>query len=376
MRVAILLNARFPTEKAYGIQVMAMARGFAEAGAEIAIVYPRRSLDVPKQENNIAFIPFGWKIGVRMPWIFHFARVLGALQAVSVLHAWKPDIVLVNDPVQAAWLASKFSVVWDVHDLPNIHGVMHRLLISTILKRVKGVVSTNTLKIEELEKIIGKKLPQVSYKILHNPVSVEPSAYQAIDRDSARKRFSIPSTQKTIVYAGQLFDWKGVDTVVEAMSYIKNPAIVFHIIGGLGQDLNRIQTLASTIPSGRVIVHGQRPFEEIPYWLRAADIVVIPNSGKFDVSVRDTDPMKLYEALAAQAAILVSNLPSLRHLDGVIEERCFVPSDDSRAWAQAIEDSIVDQDLISTLRNKASTFPHLTSKNRAEQLLTFFRGIL
>ena len=374
MRIAILLNGRFPTEKAYGIQVLAMARGFAQAGAAVAVIYPRRSSDVPKPEDGIEFIPFGPRMGLIWPGLFPLLRAIGAMTAVRPVQSWKPDIVLINDPLQADYLAPYFPVAWDLHDTPNLDSFLNRLVVRGILRRARCIVSTNQLKLDALKRI-GSTLPPTI--VLPNPVSFHPSIYRSIDRFKARSELGIAPEERAVVYAGQLYDWKGVDTLIVAAAFSPNDVRI-HIVGGLGADLERCKKLAASLPatSAKVIFHGQQPSEAIPMWLRAANIVTVPNSGKFEISRRDTNPLKLYEALAAEAAILASDLPTVREAVGDSAAVRFVKPDDAQAWGQAIGELVSDAPTLDAMRKAASSFHLMSSQERAHQLMTFFGSAL
>ncbi len=373
MRIAILLNARFPTEKAYGIQVMAMARGFAQAGAEVAIVYPRRSSDAPAAMQGVTHIPYGPLLGVRRPWFFHPLRFLGAWHAAKPLRGWKPDIVLANDPVQAAHLARHATVVWDLHDMPDPGSPWRRWLVDRIVRRAAGIVSTNTLKLDLLKKLFGELPPTV---VLPNPVSLDVQDYRRITREDARTSVGIPSDQKAVVYAGQLYDWKGVDTLVSAAAFAPRDLHI-HIVGGQGDDLIRVRALADALPdaAARVSFHGQRPSDEIPFWLRAADIVAVPNSGKFEISQRDTNPLKLYEAIAAEAPVLASDLPAIREAAGDAPNMRFVPSDDVQAWGRAMGDLMEDIAGREAMRAGARGFHLMGAGERALSMISFFKRL-
>ncbi len=51
MRIYYVANARIPTEKAHGIQIMSMCEAFASLGHEVTLV-------VPKRKNTLTDDPF------------------------------------------------------------------------------------------------------------------------------------------------------------------------------------------------------------------------------------------------------------------------------------------------------------------------------
>jgi glycosyltransferase involved in cell wall biosynthesis len=369
MRILLLLNARFPTEKAYGIQTITMAEGYAALGHQVAIAYPRRTREIPAPIAGVEFLPFGRLRTLIFPWLFHPFRFLGIFQAIGPLRNFRPDLVIANDPVQTAVLSKWFRVVWELHDLPNMHRWSRRVLLKRILKNVRGIVSTNQLKLDALKEL--GKLPL--HIVVPNAVTLDLERYRGMSRDASRQALGISLQEKIIVYAGQLFDWKGVDTLIESAAFLPSDHVI-HIVGGSGQDLERCKRLAAHLPSpsAKIVFHGLRPKEEIPTWLRAATLVVIPNSGRFEVSIRDTSPLKLFEALAAGAAIVASDLPSIRE---VMEEGgavAFTPPDDPQTLAKTINRLTADVSHIETMRQAAELFFVRTGKIRAQEIATFF----
>lgn len=361
MHILILLNSRFPTHKAYGLQVLAMARGFAESGASVTVAYPRRSAEEPPQVEGVRFFPYGPLLSLVRPWLFPLFRLLGLVGLRRLLEELKPDACLVNDPVQAAFLPRSWRLLWDVHDLPDPGRWTRRWLVRRILRRAQGIVSTSQRKLDRL-KTLGVPLPPSI--VLPNPVTFDPQVYQSITREQARGRCMI-GEGPAIVYAGQLYDWKGVDTLIHAAAFIPATSRI-HIVGGMGEDLERCKRIAEALPVGAapVIFHGQRPAEDIPSWLRAADVVVIPNSGQHRLSVEDTNPLKAIEAMAAQASIVASDLPALRDaLLGYGAVRFFRP-DEPEALALEVK---------QLLGHPPTQAPHdlLTAKARAERIQDF-----
>ncbi len=373
MRIVLLLNARFPTEKAYGIQTLTMAEGYAALGHDVAIAYPLRTSEEPKPVSGITFLPFGKKHRLMFGWLFNLLRLFGSLSPISVLEDFRPDVVIANDPFQALILSKHFPVLWELHDLPSPRHWSRRMLVASILRNVLGVISTNALKLAEMKKM-GVSLPPTL--IAPNAVTWDPEVYRRVNRDAVRVRFELPSHEKSIVYAGQFFDWKGVDTLIGAAAHLSSDHVV-HLIGGTGKDLERCQELAKKLPAGSatVLFHGMRPLEEIPNWLRAATLVVIPNSGKFEISVRDTSPLKLFEALAAGAAIVASDLPSIREAVGGSEAVVFFDADDPRSLAETIVRTTEHEERLVRMRLSAESTPFLTASGRAARIVRFFSEI-
>lgn len=374
MRIGIVLSARYPTEKAYGIQVDSMAQGFVDNGHTVAIAYPRRTSQAPTPVVGVEYIPCGPATRFAKL-LFSVLRVVNLPFFISNIKKWNPDVLVVNDPLQAMVLATFFDVFWELHDMP--HAVSrHRkyILRRWLLSRVKGVVSTNALKLVALKKQ-GLLSPLSPTIVLPNPSTFDIDGLRSISRKDARRHVGISESSGFIFgYIGQLFDWKGVDTVIDAIPLLKTRDILFCIVGGIGEDLERAKLRAANSgDGGRIIFHGQRPHEEVKYWLRAMDALVVPNSGRFAISREDTNPMKVYEAMAADAVLIVSDLPSIREAVEGYHKAIFVKPDDPMAWSYIMDEvSKKESDFSHSVKN--NNIPGiLTARDRAKKMIEFIK---
>jgi len=115
----------------------------------------------------------------------------------------------------------------------------------------------------------------------------------------------------------------------------------------------------------------------VPRYLKAADVVVLPNSRnsrqkRFSIYSRyDTSPIKLFEYLASGAPIVASDLPSIREIVSE-EEVFFVKPDDPQELAQGIERLLTDQEFARTLSSRAlERSKEYTWEKRAKKIVEF-----
>ena len=152
--------------------------------------------------------------------------------------------------------------------------------------------------------------------------------------DRFRQRIGLPFEKKIALYSGHLFDWKGVYVLAEAARLLPPPwQVVF--VGGVPEHVERFRKYAAArrLSNVTVIPHQQR--ELVPYFLGAADVLVVPNSARTDRSRLYTSPLKLFEYLASSRPVVASCLPSIRE---VVSERevVFVKPDDPTDLARGI----------------------------------------
>jgi glycosyltransferase involved in cell wall biosynthesis len=126
------------------------------------------------------------------------------------------------------------------------------------------------------------------------------------------------------VYAGHLYDYKGVPTMLDAAGL--RPGWEFDLVGGTPEDLARVSAVVAERGLKNVVLHGARPHAEVPRWLWRADALLLPPLGD-DPSARWTSPVKLGEYLAAGPMIIASDIPGLRAWVSEPEVRWFRAGD-------------------------------------------------
>ena len=121
------------------------------------------------------------------------------------------------------------------------------------------------------------------------------------------------------------------------------------LVGGDKLNLPRVQTLARRVAPGRVHFTGQVPHAAVPFHLAAADVVVLPNSAREEISARYTSPLKLFEALASRRPVLASDLASLREVLRHDENSWLVTPDDPEALAAGLRALLGDRERAARL---------------------------
>ena len=179
------------------------------------------------------------------------------------------------------------------------------------------------------------------------------------------------SNSPKIVYVGQLYPWKGVGTLIQAMTYLLSGEL--HVVGGSKEQVENLKRQAEEIGlRNRVHFHGQVPPNQVADYLADAAVAVHPLTAKY-TDGQFTSPLKLFEYLAAGVPIVAADLPSTREVlaDGV--NALLVPPDSPEELARGIQRLLEDRDLADRLARKArEDASFFTWERRAERLLAFF----
>jgi rhamnosyl/mannosyltransferase len=156
-----------------------------------------------------------------------------------------------------------------------------------------------------------------------------------------------------VLYAGQLYPWKGVDVLVDAVARVPGARLV--ILGGLpGEaDAGRVRARAEALGiADRVELRGMVPQPEVAGELARARVVAVPVR-RTEMTLRHTSSLKAFEAMAAGRPIVASDLPSSREFLRHGENAWLVPPDDPVALAEGLARLLGDDALSERIARAA-----------------------
>ena len=162
------------------------------------------------------------------------------------------------------------------------------------------------------------------------------------------------SERPIVAYAGHLYAWKGVETLLEAIE--KLPAVEGLIVGGheAEPDLDRVKARAKSLGVlERVRFTGLVAPPRVGDLLRSADVLVLPNPASA-ISTRFTSPLKLFEYMAAGRPIVATDLPAVREVLQDDVTALLVEPGDAQAMATAVRRLIEEPGLGDRLARAAA----------------------
>jgi glycosyltransferase involved in cell wall biosynthesis len=177
---------------------------------------------------------------------------------------------------------------------------------------------------------------------------------------------------RRIVYAGQLYRWKGVDTLLDALALL--PEANLTIIGGRGDpadpDLAACRARAAELGiADRIEFAGFVPHAEVRARISGAAVAVVPLPDNL-MARYFTSPLKLFDYMAAGVPIVASDLPALQEVVTDGDSALLVPPDDPAALAQTIRRLLVNPGLADRLRRTAfEAVADYTWERRAARIL-------
>ncbi|MDP3710317.1 MAG: glycosyltransferase [bacterium] len=373
LNILYVANSRIPTEKAHGKQIAETCQALADKGCNILLLLParknyitenifdfyglRRNFAVKKLTClDLLFLPFGKSL------FFFIQSVTFALSTIFFC-LWtnkKFDIVYTRDLLLAGLLSfGRRAIFVEIHDFPAKSTFIHHMM----WRKVKGIIVISQGLKEELVK---QGITDEKILVARDGVRLEEFDID-ISRKEARLRLNLDLYKKIVLYTGHLYDWKGADLLAEAATNMSLDVRIY-IVGGTAEDVTNFKR---KFKAPNLFIVGHRPPQEIPIWLKAADLLVLPNRADKKISSHYTSPLKLFEYMASDTPMIVSDLPSLREVVGDNEAVFFTPGNKNDLTQKIITGINNKESLTAGARLVQTTVRQYSWENRSKLIKKF-----
>jgi len=370
MKLIYIANVRLPTEKAHGVQITKMCEAFSNQGLKVDLVIPWRFNKIKENIFDFYGVQKNFKIKeafsldlipLNIPRIcFWIQGLTFSISVFFYLFFKKIDVIFSRDSF-SLYLISFFNknIVLELHAFPQ-NFFLHRRVFE---KSKNIIVITKNLKNALIRKGISKD------KILVAPDGVDLREFDInISKEEARKKLNLPQDKKIVLYTGHLYEWKGAQTLADASRFLNKETIVV-FVGGTKKDEREFRKKNKDL--NNILILGYKPYFEIPYYLKSADVLILPNSNKVEISKEWTSPMKMFEYMMSKRPIVASDLPSLR--DVLNEDNAIlVESDNPESLAKGINSALKNLDFSDKISLQAyQDVQSYSWTNRVKKIINF-----
>jgi glycosyltransferase involved in cell wall biosynthesis len=189
-----------------------------------------------------------------------------------------------------------------------------------------------------------------------------------------RSRLGIGVDTPIVLYTGTFEPYQGLDLFFAAarLVAVERPDVRFVLAGGQPEQINTARAHADAQGLSQAVVFaGERPAEEIPQYLDAADVLVSPRSQGTNT------PLKIYQYLRSGRPIIATRL--LTHTQVLDDDVAFLTPPTPDGFARGILDAITDRatarDIAERARQLAETkYSYEAYLARTRQACTFLEG--
>ncbi|MGL4728503.1 MAG: glycosyltransferase [Bosea sp. (in: a-proteobacteria)] len=139
-----------------------------------------------------------------------------------------------------------------------------------------------------------------------------------------------------IAFVGGITAWHGIDVMVAATSNAAWPEGVKLVIIGDGKESGQLRAAMLSDGQGRIQWLGRLPQQQAAMWLRGALGALSITQDTSEHLGTGVAPLKLFEAMASGAAVIVTDLPFQADLVSGEDAGLVIPMADPAALAEAI----------------------------------------
>lgn len=372
--ILYVANARVPSRKAHSYQIIQMCDAFVQNGDDVELLLPERKqpADAPTSADDYYDIQIGFgtkylscldvlwvtppSIGLLNRLVFYLQTVTFTITALVYTMRQDFDIVYTRSRLFGMVGALLFGekVVVEIHRSPSRDLVTK--ITGATYDRCRGLV------------LISEGLEEKWAAVTDAPTHVAPDGVN-LDRfrvgrskEEMRADLGLPSGP-LVCYTGSLQPWKGVDTLVTAAGTLQGTTVC--LVGGTPDQQEWLRN-AVTAPENLHLIGHVSP-SQVPKYLAASDVLVVPNTANREISARYTSPLKLFEYMAAERPIVATDIPSLREI--LDEEMAyFAVPDDPDSLAGTIELALTDPDASRRASNAGERVQEYTWQARARNI--------
>ncbi len=362
MKIIIIVSGNIPSKYAHSIQVMKMAQGFTQLGHEVELIAPltlRSYLNKRKIGDIFSFYgiqtPFKVSlIPVPTPFTLVKRADLPSASAISGFLAKfkRADLVYCREYL-APYVTSKLGIptITESHTAQLEKGGVRWLIKATINENFKKlVILSEALK----EKWVEAGVPEEKIIICEDGVDLTRFDIPD-DKGIYRRELNLPLDKPIVMYCGHLYKDKGIEHILLTAKLVGERA-KFVLVGGWDKDVIKWENFCEENGIGNVIFTGFVFNVEVPKYLKAADVLIMPYKTDMEIKVMDissTSPLKLFEYMASKRPIISTKIPTIEKVVKHQESVLLASENNVKELAQYVNLLIENPELGEKIANNA-----------------------
>jgi glycosyltransferase involved in cell wall biosynthesis len=261
-----------------------------------------------------------------------------------VIEMLKPDIIHVHHletrfPFTFFATENKIPIVTTIHSTHSIEFSndqlsrrLQHLFIQRNLNLSRNLIFVSQFIKQSFEKLFPNGLNEKRTWVIYNPV--ERSLFYLLSKRKAREFIDASLDKPLILFVGNLIPRKGAHILLDALNELKVRGLEIHLkIVGDGPQKDELASLIQEKELSLLVsLDGSMTQKELLYYYNAADLFVLP-------SLMESFGIVFIEAMLCGCPVIGSSMV----LDELLPSDnygCFVPPNDAKALASAIEKAI------------------------------------
>jgi glycosyltransferase involved in cell wall biosynthesis len=249
----------------------------------------------------------------------------------------------------------------DVYNFP-FRNSWNRTLARYVLNEADQVITVSRFNAEKL-----LSLGVSSSKLHVIPNGYDEKLFKPIPLFEAREKLHLPLNKKVLLSIGNLVDVKGHTYLVDAMRIVlakRNDVIL--VVVGSGFLKEGLQKKARELGlNQKVLFVGSRKHDEIPIWINASDLFVLP-------SLSEGFPTVIPEAMACGKPVIASRVGGVPEAISSSEFGTLIAPKDPEELSQAILEGLSHDWLHEKILDEAKSY---SWSNIVKQIIAVYESV-
>lgn len=254
---------------------------------------------------------------VRLPVLARFTWVFTSwLELRRIMRSWRPDVIVaysVSNALIAQHLARHDSIPFVYHVLDALHTLAEPSILRLIAKPVEKAALRRSDEVVVVNRGLDRYVREMgahAARIHLIPMGADVGKRVGIDTaDATRSRLGFDEDDVVLIFMGWLYSFSGLLEVVQSIKHESSGRMKLLVVGDgdLYEPLRRI--CGDPRLRDRVRLTGRRPANEMPSYLAAADVGLLP--AHRIATMEHIVPAKVIEYMEAAKPVVATRLPGI-----------------------------------------------------------------
>jgi len=297
---------------------------------------------------------------IKIPWLDYLSLLFSHEREINhQIREFKPDVI-VGWGILNSYIAMKVAGRNNIPFLYYWIDILDRLIPFSPFQAIAKLVESRTLKRSDRILVINDKLrdyvmklgaPPKRTQVLRAGVNTKQFAPGRNHR-TVRKQYGFNENDIVLFFMGWLYNFSGLKEVALQLTKTRNHNLKLLIVGE-GDAFDELQQIRESYTLGeRLILAGKKPYHEIPAFVDASDICLLPACPNEQI-MKDIVPIKMYEYMAMKKPVIATRLPGVLKEFGEGNGVVFVDQPEN-VVAKAIE--LVQNGTLERLGSRSRSF--------------------
>ena len=231
-------------------------------------------------------------------------------------------------------LKNKIPIILDLHGVAHLHE-LKKILKFKNTKYFKGIITLNRFLKQRFIKI---GFPSKKIIFMENAIDLKKYDKITNDKKKIREKLNLPINDDIILYSGKIKEGWGSQIIIDAIKLLKNYNYSFFFIGGgklskFKRKLNKDKYNQKKNKT-KIVFLGMKPKSIIPYYLKAADLLLAIYSKKCTTK-KYMSPVKVIEYMGSKTPFIATEIG--RNIEICSNDVCMLTNpEDSRDLSNKI----------------------------------------